>query len=70
MKTFVGAIALSTVLCGAAFAQQPVKIGLITTLSGPAGYLGADIRDGFQLAIDLEGGKLGGVPVQLVVEED
>ena len=35
MKTFVGAIALSTVLCGAAFAQQPVKIGFITTLSGP-----------------------------------
>jgi branched-chain amino acid transport system substrate-binding protein len=54
----------------AALAQEPVKVGLITTLSGPAGYLGADIRDGFQLAIDMEGGKLGGVPVQLVVEED
>jgi branched-chain amino acid transport system substrate-binding protein len=70
MKTFVSAMAISGVLCGAALAQQPTKIGLITTLSGPAGYLGADIRDGFQLAIDLEGGKLGGVPVRLVVEED
>lgn len=70
MRKFAFAIALSTILSGAALAQEPVKIGLITTLSGPAGYLGADIRDGFQLAIELEGGKLGGVPVQLVVEED
>ncbi len=43
---------------------------MITTLSGPGGYLGADIRDAFQLAIDLEGGKLGGVPVQVSVEDD
>ena len=50
--------------------QQPLKIGFITTLSGPAGYIGADIRDAFQLAIDIEGGKLGGIPVQLIVEDD
>lgn len=49
---------------------DPVKIGVITTLSGPGGYLGQDIRDGMQLAIDLEGGTLGGVPVALVVEDD
>ena len=46
----------------------PVKIGLITTLSGPGGYLGADIRDAFLLAAD--GGRLGGVPVQLAVVDD
>lgn len=51
-----------------AFAADPVKIGMITTLSGPAGYLGQDIRDGFMLA--LEEGKLGGVPIELVVEDD
>lgn len=62
-----GALLLGT---AAAAAQSPVKIGMITTLSGPGGYLGADIRDAFQLAIDLEGGKLGGVPVQLMVEDD
>ena len=64
----VVAFALSGV--ASAGAQQPVKIGLITTLSGPAGYIGAYIRDAFQLAIDAEGGKLGGVPVQLIVEDD
>lgn len=53
-----------------AFAEDAVKIGMITTLSGPAGYLGQDIRDGMLLAIEMEGGKLGGVPVELVVEDD
>ncbi|MCM2563153.1 ABC transporter substrate-binding protein [Lutimaribacter sp. EGI FJ00015] len=53
-----------------ALAEDAVKIGVITTLSGPAGYLGQDVRDGLQLAIDMEGGKLGGVPVELVVEDD
>lgn len=55
---------------GPAQAQTPVKIGIITSLSGPGGYLGQDIRDGFELAIDMNGGKLGGVPVQVMVEDD
>ncbi|MNZ30912.1 Receptor family ligand binding region [compost metagenome] len=53
-----------------ALAQEPVRIGFITTLSTPAGYLGEDARDAFRLAIEQEGGKLGGVPVELVVEDD
>lgn len=60
----------TTLAASTALAQQPVKIGMITTLSGPGGYLGQDIRDAFKLAIDLEGGKLGGVPVELMVEDD
>nr|WP_047572938.1 ABC transporter substrate-binding protein [Methylobacterium sp. ZNC0032] len=60
----------ATLAASTALAQQPVKIGMITTLSGPGGYLGQDIRDAFNLAIDLEGGKLGGVPVELMVEDD
>jgi len=51
-------------------AVEPVKIGMITTLSTKAGYLGEEIRDGFQLAIDQEGGKLGGIPVELLVDDD
>lgn len=49
---------------------EDLKIGMITTLSGPAGYLGADVRDGFMLAIEEEGGTLGGVPVEVLVEDD
>lgn len=47
-----------------------VKIGMITTLSGGGSALGIAVRDGFKLAIDQEGGKLGGYPVQLMVEDD
>ena len=53
-----------------AYAADPVKIGFITTLSTPAGYIGEDERDGFTLAITQVSGKLGGVPVALVVEDD
>jgi branched-chain amino acid transport system substrate-binding protein len=67
---FVACVLALLGVTGPAVAQEPVKIGFITTLSGPGGYLGQDIRDAFQLAINAEGGKLGGVPVQLVVEDD
>jgi branched-chain amino acid transport system substrate-binding protein len=65
-----GAFAAYAALIGPAMAQEPVKVGLITTLSGPGGYLGQDILDGFQLAIAVEGGKLGGIPVRLISEDD
>lgn len=68
-KPLLGMLA-ATLLATSVSAQEPVKIGFITTLSGPGGYIGADLRDAFQLAIDMEGGKLGGVPVQLIVEDD
>lgn len=54
----------------AAQAADPVKIGFITTLSTPAGYIGEDLRDAFMLAVKQGDGKLGGVPVELVVEDD
>ncbi|MCB1759579.1 MAG: ABC transporter substrate-binding protein [Gammaproteobacteria bacterium] len=57
-------------LGGGAMAAAPVKIGMVTTLSTKAGYLGEDIRDGFKLAMDMEKGKLGGVPVDLIVDDD
>ncbi|MFC2968905.1 ABC transporter substrate-binding protein [Acidimangrovimonas pyrenivorans] len=69
-RTFLAAAALAAAFAQPAAAQDAVKIGMITTLSGPAGYLGQDIRDAMQLAIEMGGGKLGGVPVDLVVEDD
>src|SRR5436190_2744387 len=67
VNTFLSATAIALLATGS-HAADPVKIGMITTLSGPAGYLGQDIRDGFKLA--MEGGKLGGVAVELLVEDD
>lgn len=51
-------------------AADKVKIGFISTLSGPGGVLGAAIRDGFNLALEHTGGKVGGLPVELLIEDD
>ena len=54
----------------AAQAQEPMKIGVVSVLTGPGAALGQQLRDGFQLAVDKNGGKLGGVPVQITVIDD
>src|SRR5699024_4602367 len=54
----------------AADAPAPVKIGMVTTLSTGAGYLGEDMRDGFMLAVEQGDGTLGGVPVEVLVADD
>jgi branched-chain amino acid transport system substrate-binding protein len=50
-------------------AQTPVKIGFMAELSGPQGVLGQDQYDGFMMVVERNGGKLGGVPVQIVRED-
>jgi branched-chain amino acid transport system substrate-binding protein len=49
---------------------EPVKVGLLSTLSGPGAGLGVDIRDGFQLAVKLAGNKLGGRPAEVIIADD
>ena len=61
--------ALCLIVSNQLMAMEPVKIGMVTTLSTTAGYLGEEMRDGFKLAIDQEDGKLGGIPVELLVED-
>ncbi|WP_349366408.1 MAG: ABC transporter substrate-binding protein [Nitratireductor rhodophyticola] len=68
MRTGLLATALATVMAAQASAEE-LRIGFITTLSTPAGYIGEDIRDAFMLAIG-EDGKLGDTPVVLEVEDD
>jgi branched-chain amino acid transport system substrate-binding protein len=57
-------------LAAQAQTTEPVKVGLLSTLSGPGAGLGVDIRDGFQLAVKLGGGKLGGRPAEIVIADD
>jgi branched-chain amino acid transport system substrate-binding protein len=53
-----------------AHAADKVKVGFVSTLSGPSSALGIDIRDGFLLAVKLNGGKLGGLPAEVLVSDD
>ena len=59
------ALALGLALAGTALAE-PVKIGLITTLSGGGAGLGVDTRDGFMLAIKQSGNK----DIEVIIEDD
>jgi branched-chain amino acid transport system substrate-binding protein len=54
----------------AAQGADKVKIGFISTLSGPNASIGTDIRDAFNLAVKLNGGKLGGLPAEVLVSDD
>ena len=64
---------LATVLLVAtAHAAEPksVKVGVLSTLSGPGAGLGVDIRDGFKLAVKHLDGKFGGLPAEVIVVDD
>jgi branched-chain amino acid transport system substrate-binding protein len=65
--TAVGAVAAS--ISGAS-AQEALKIGLVSVLSGPQAALGQQVRDGFQLAVKDMGGKMAGRPVEVIVVDD
>jgi branched-chain amino acid transport system substrate-binding protein len=66
-----GAVALIAACIGSvALAADKVKVGFVSTLSGPSSALGVDIRDGFLLAVKLNGGKLGGLPAEVLVSDD
>ena len=66
------AIAMTALALGAAAAQaaDKVKVGFVSTLSGPSSALGVDIRDGFLLAVKLNGGRLGSLPADVLVSDD
>ncbi|MGH8669678.1 MAG: ABC transporter substrate-binding protein, partial [Burkholderiales bacterium] len=68
MKRFV-LLALS-IFITSAFAADKIKVGFISTLSGPNAAIGIDIRDAFNLAIKLNGGRLGGLPAEVLVSDD
>lgn len=67
MKKIVaaGLFGLSLSVSGLAMAE-PVKIGMITTLSGGGAGLGIDTRDGFMLAIE----QAGNDEIEVVIEDD
>ena len=70
MRLTLAAAAALTLLAGVAQAATSVKVGMLSTLSGPGAALGVDIRDGFNLALKHSGGKLGGLPAEVIVADD
>jgi branched-chain amino acid transport system substrate-binding protein len=65
------AAALAAIAAAPSVAQQKtVKIGFISSFSGPVAAIGTDMRNSFELALDHLGRKVGGMPVEVIYEDD
>jgi branched-chain amino acid transport system substrate-binding protein len=71
-RTTAISAALLALAAGPACAQQAqsVKIGFISTFSGPVAAIGNDMKNSFELALDHHGRKIGGLPVEVIYEDD
>jgi len=70
-KTLLACCAMLALATASALAQQKaIKIGLISTFSGPPAAIGNDMRNSFELGLDHVGRKLGGLPVEVIYEDD
>ncbi len=72
MKTALLAACAAIALAAspAAAQQKTIKIGFISTFSGPGAAIGNDMRNSFELGLDHVGRKLGGIPVEVIYEDD
>jgi len=64
------AAAVTVAFSAPAAAQQKVKIGFISTFSGPQGVMGQYMKEAVELAIEHLGGKVGGLPVEMYYGDD
>jgi branched-chain amino acid transport system substrate-binding protein len=69
-RILMGTAALVALGTAPAGAQQSVKIGFVSTFSGPTAVIGNDMRNSFELALDHLGRKMGGKPVEVIYEDD
>jgi branched-chain amino acid transport system substrate-binding protein len=69
-RILMGTVALLALGTAPAVAQQSVKIGFVSTFSGPTAVIGNDMRNSFELALDHLGRKMGGKPVEVIYEDD
>ena len=70
MHSRLAALAAAALVSFGAHAANELKIGFLSTLSGPAGAIGIEIRDGFNLALKLAGNKLGNLPTEVIYADD
>jgi branched-chain amino acid transport system substrate-binding protein len=57
-------------LGNSATAADSIKIGFVSTFSGPTAVIGNDMRNSFELALDHLGRKMDGKPVEVIYEDD
>jgi len=70
-KLLALAAAATLAISPAAFAQQQkLKIGFISTMSGPPAVIGKHMRDSVEVALDHLGRKVGGMETEVIYGDD
>ncbi len=69
-KTVIAALMAGAMMTAQAQPNDTVKIGFLSTLSGPTAALGTSVLNGFNLGVKKNGGKLGGIPVEMLIQDD
>jgi len=69
-KPILAALAAALAFAMPAQAQQKIKIGFISTFSGPQGVMGQYMKDSVELALDHLGRKVGGLDVEMFYGDD
>ena len=69
-KPILAALAAALAFAMPAQAQQKIKIGFISTFSGPQGVMGQYMKDSVELALDHLGRKVGGLEVEMFYGDD
>src|SRR5262252_9767895 len=70
-KVWIAAGTALALAAGPAVAQQKtIRIGLISTFTGPPAAIGNDMKNSFELGLDHHGRKLGGLPVEVIYADD
>ncbi len=70
MMRITTAVVMACALSAGVQAADKVKIGFLSTLSGPSAAIGLDIRDGFNLVVKNNGNKLGALPAEVLFSDD
>src|SRR5262245_19780266 len=70
MRVFLAVLLMGVVAASPVAAAEPVKIGFITSLSGPAGIIGKHMKDSVELALDHLNRKVGGLDTEVIYGDD
>ena len=69
-RTLLAGIIAAAFIATPAFAQQKLKIGFISTFSGPQGVIGEDMKNSVELALDHLQRKVGGLDTEVIYGDD
>ena len=69
-RSIIGLVAAAALAASPALAADKVKIGFVTTLTTPAAVIGEDMKNAVDLALEHIGGKMGGLDVEVIYEDD